>query len=263
MHNVILEFKGTQIGVSTNAQEVVDYLRVSHRALIVASARDLVGEIRVLQSEQAFECVASDALEHMLEPADLFDWLARQILDHFIRSHADLLWLHSACVTKDGRAFLLAGPAAQGKSTLSAALGKSGWNYFSDEVAPVRMSEDRVLPYARAPRPRIHPSNQVAASDAYELPRQLLSMEAKSADADALITWIVFLKFRFGAPTNLVRVTAGEAAIELVRNCFNFFDHRAEAVERIGKLALTTRCYVMEYGDSADATLELSAIADY
>jgi hypothetical protein len=262
LREIFVQFNRTQIEVSTDASEMVEYLLDSHAAMIATEAGKIVGYIRIARSESAFACVGADKVERVIQPSVLFDWVARQILDCFIQHHADLLWLHSAVLVKENRALLLAGPAAQGKSTLSAHLGNSGWTYFSDEVAPIRMNSDSVLPYPRTPRPRIHPPCEVAASKTYALPRRLVRIEESSTDREGSISWIVFLRFRYGAAPRLERISAGESALELVRNCSNLFSHRNEGIERIGRLALAARCYTLEYGESAGASSALNALSD-
>lgn len=49
-----------------------------------------------------------------------------------------VLPLHSACVVKEGRGILLAGASMAGKSTLTVALAKQGWEFLSDDWVYVR-----------------------------------------------------------------------------------------------------------------------------
>ena len=51
-----------------------------------------------------------------------------------------VLPLHSACVVKDGRGVLLAGQSMAGKSTLSVALAKHGYEFLSDDWVYVRLA---------------------------------------------------------------------------------------------------------------------------
>ena len=53
--------------------------------------------------------------------------------------------LRAATVERDGRAMLLVGLAATGKSTVAAALVGSGWRLIGDAVAPVRAGDDGVV----------------------------------------------------------------------------------------------------------------------
>jgi len=58
----------------------------------------------------------------------------------------DLVLVHAGVVVRDGRALLVAGPSGRGKSTLTAALVKRGFAYFSDEIAALT-TEGNVLRY--------------------------------------------------------------------------------------------------------------------
>jgi hypothetical protein len=47
----------------------------------------------------------------------------------------DLITLHAACVTRNGRGILLAGNSGVGKSSLSYACARSGWTFVSDDAS--------------------------------------------------------------------------------------------------------------------------------
>ena len=64
---------------------------------------------------------------------------------------------------------------------------------------------------------------------------------------------IVFPLFRHGAAPELSLRLPGDAALDLLRNCTNFGDHKEIAVARIARLAATVPMYHLSYGDGQAA----------
>ena len=61
----------------------------------------------------------------------------------------DYLFLHSAAMAKGNKAVLLPGPSESGKSTLTLGLLNYGYQYLTDEVVVINLSDLRVLPFQR------------------------------------------------------------------------------------------------------------------
>lgn len=69
--------------------------------------------------------------------------MARMILRELV-TH----WMiHAACVSRDGKAVVLAGGSGMGKTTLAAHLGAKGFALLSDEFAPISRSDGFVEPF--------------------------------------------------------------------------------------------------------------------
>lgn len=62
----------------------------------------------------------------------------------------DLYFIHGAALEYNGRACLLIAPSGSGKSTTAWALLHHGFNYLSDELAPLHMELLQVEPYPHA-----------------------------------------------------------------------------------------------------------------
>lgn len=63
---------------------------------------------------------------------------------------ADHILFHAGAVERDGKVILIAGDSGHGKSTLTAALTMSGFNYLTDEIASVEPETLNVIPYPKA-----------------------------------------------------------------------------------------------------------------
>lgn len=74
----------------------------------------------------------------------------RLLLEHALGEAQDVWVLHAGAVALNGRALLLLGESWAGKTTLASALAARGGALLSDDYAPVRASDLRVLPFPRA-----------------------------------------------------------------------------------------------------------------
>jgi hypothetical protein len=249
-----VQFNETQVLFRTDVEEVADYVARSHKAMIVPTGDRVVGRVEVLHSDRGYIFQGTDRLDFAGEARLLFDLLTRDILAQFMRAHADLLWLHAGVVEDQQRAVIIVGPSAQGKSTLATRLIELGWGYLSDEMAPIRMTTDEVLPYARTPVRRLNPGRSVAAHESTELEREAFELTPKQVRHSATtIGLIIFPRFSYGSSTALTMVTPGEASIELICNCMNFPEHRAAAVAKVAGLCASIPGYRLDYGNGREA----------
>ena len=69
----------------------------------------------------------------------------------------DLYFLHAAVLARNGAAFAFPAPAGSGKSTLTWALANRGFDYLSDELAPIDLEDGTVLPFLRPICLKTHP----------------------------------------------------------------------------------------------------------
>jgi len=66
-----------------------------------------------------------------------------------VRSLAEVYLLHAAVVERDGRAWVVSGPAGSGKTSLGRALVARGFGFMSDDLAPLAVSDGRIHPFPR------------------------------------------------------------------------------------------------------------------
>lgn len=156
----------------------------------------------------------------------------------FMRARPDLLWIHAGVVERDGEAMLLAGPTGQGKSTLSTRLLEMGWKFMSDDLAPLRMSSDEVLPFPQKPARRIHPGREIESTRVWEIEREVVPVsECKTRSAPALVSKVVFVKYVPESEPSISSLRPATGAFDLLQSAFNMDDHRIAAVEKVTALA--------------------------
>ena len=81
----------------------------------------------------------------------VFGYLMNQLHAWLWARLPDVLPLHSGAVAWEGRGLVIPAASGGGKTTLALELSSHGWDYLSDEFAPICLSTLRVLPFARRP----------------------------------------------------------------------------------------------------------------
>lgn len=124
----------------------------------------------------------------------------------------DVLFVHAGAVAIGGAGLVLAGPRGSGKTTVSLALASRGHDFFSDEVAAIRVTPGTLLPVRRATSIRSGPRAAGVDAALRDAPRRWETypdgtprLRADPADLSAPLTtgevplrWLLFLR-RFAA----------------------------------------------------------------
>lgn len=176
--------------------------------------------------------------------------------------------LHAAALLKGDRVVLLPGDSGSGKTTLAAALLQRGFQYLSDEFAPLSLPRLRVRPYPLPLRLRERMLPLLLPLDG------LLSLwpEPFWARGERVFyglpvsrvlprgEWpvgsIVFPRIEVGGPTEVQRVKPGIAALHLLAHLINAPLLREAGVKAAADLATAIPCYTLTVGE-VDAAARL------
>jgi hypothetical protein len=124
--------------------------------------------------------------------------------------------IHAACVALDGRGVLLCGESGAGKTSLSWACARAGWQFVSDDTSHLLHSESTRRVIGNCHRVRFRPSAaelfpelagaeitpRVFGKPSVEMPTA--SMENITTASSAQADFIVFLNRQHPGPANLV-----------------------------------------------------------
>jgi hypothetical protein len=257
-----VDFDGTQILCRTDVDQIADWIVESYSPMLVGRATRQVGKVEVYQTPSGYSLRGSSAQEIAFGPRYAFNWLKMEVLYGFSLSRPDLLWLHAGVVRDGGVTVLIVGPSGSGKSTLTTHLCQRGWRFLSDEVAPLSMATDDVLPYPQAPSRRLNPGRAMEPEEVEALDREFWKPPADVIwHGSSKVGFAVFPRFAHGLPAKLLQMDAGEASLELIRNAANFYDHKAAAVARLTNLAKSIPCSVLEYCDGTEAAAVIEVAA--
>lgn len=144
--------------------------------------------------------------------------------------------LHAAVLERGGRAVVLMGDSGAGKSTLCAALALSGWRLLSDELGLVDLQNGLIAPIARP----VSLKNQSIDIIRQFSPRAILgpvcrtdhkgavahlrppSASVQQMEMPAVPRWLMFVRYKQGAPLEVNSVPRVHAFADLSRGTFNY-----------------------------------------
>jgi len=185
------------------------------------------------------------------------------------------LIVHAAAIEKNGRVAILPGAPGSGKSTLAAGLVHRGWRLLSDELALIRRDDGQVVPLARPINLKNASIDVLKAfvpgavfSDAVldTVKGTVALMRAPDdslarVDDVAPVGWIVFPRWRSGAPARLTPFSKAAGLIEIGHHAMNYSLHGAQAFALLSEILEKSDCYRFAYGDLNEAASAFDALA--
>lgn len=186
-------------------------------------------------------------------------WITHDIL----YSQPQNLHLHGGGFRYGNAAVLLPGGHGAGKTSLTLEALYRGYQVYSDEILVVDPERVRLLPYPRCfvvkePGMRLFPhlqglyrtrGPQKAGRSVmvwYVNPREIRPDYLAS---DAPCGWLLFPRFRAGAPTRLAALSELEVVGKLLSCIFTFFLNTDATLTGVAALARRCRAYHLEFGE--------------
>jgi hypothetical protein len=251
---LFIDFDGLQVEVVTEVAAARDLFERTYRSMLVPDLTARAGLIEVHETPRGYSVNGLETLDFKQRRFEaLVDYIKLDVVRQFVKARPDLLWMHGAAVEREGSALLIVGRSGQGKSTLSTRLCEAGWRFLSDDVAPIRMDADEVIPFPQSAFRRVYPGHEIGADETGFLSKEEVPLPDSALHLNpAPIRAVVFPSFKHGASSGMEQLSPGNAAIEFMANCFNFDDHQATAVARIARLAELIPMYRLTYGDGSD-----------
>jgi len=185
------------------------------------------------------------------------------------------LIVHAATIEKNGRVALLPGAPGSGKSTLAAGLVHRGWRLLSDELALIRRDDGQVVPLARpinlknasidvlkafVPGAVFSDSVLDTVKGTVALMRAPEDSLAR-VDEVAPVGWIVFPRWRAGAPARFAPFSKAAGLIEIGHHAMNYSLHGAQGFALLSDILESSACYRFAYGDLNEAANAFDALA--
>jgi PqqD family protein of HPr-rel-A system len=176
--------------------------------------------------------------------------------------------LHASAVCRGERVAIFPATSNSGKSTLAAGLVRAGLGYVTDETVAVDLSTGRVLPYPKPisldrgswplfaeVAPSVADSSERFFENEWHLDPSRLHRDAATEhpSADSHVTLVAFPTHRAGAPTELTRMSRGEALMLLLENSFNPTSNGAAGMAALARIAATARVGRLVVGELHDA----------
>ena len=191
---------------------------------------------------------------HCHDSYDLIYNFEKDMTERLQLLRADLFFIHGAALSVAERCVIITGESGSGKSSLAWFMSHHGYDYLSDELAPVDPVFLQVEPYPHALCLKNKPLSKPALPDstqytevtihvpAYELPTRALNRPCP-------LSFLVFIDGSLKGQNLVVRAIGGaESAARLYSNGLNQLSHRGDGLPVVADIARGVPAYLMSGG---------------
>lgn len=171
---------------------------------------------------------------------------------------SDLFFLHSAVIVLDGNACLLVGHSGAGKSTTCWGLQHHGFEYLSDELAPIDVQRMTVHPYPHALCMKTAPpTGYPVPPNAWLTPRGVhIPLPTSSRDPLPLCAVFVVEYAPQHTRPEIVSMRGAESAVRLYPNALNPLAHSNDGMDAVARIATSvpvSRIACADLGETCEA----------
>lgn len=241
---------GCNVVVKCEDQASTKLIREAYSAFLNAPGPDLAETLRcrITRSDHnnGWDLLCETDVVQCPDTADLLYYFEKSMTLWIQSKRPELFFTHAASLSINDQCVVIVGASGSGKSSLAWSLGNLGFQYLSDELAPIHPTRMHVEPYPHAlclktkpisgpslPRSTIHTSATMHVP-AYEL-------MVHSIERPCQIGALVFIdSYRNGRSMELKAISSAEAGARLYANGLNQLAHIGDglpAATRIAKSA--------------------------
>ena len=145
--------------VECESEHIVSILRAGFSAFLVEQCDYTLKYSITTGKEQGF-IIQRYGLDHEMGAENTYALLYNFEKDLTIElelCRKDLFFVHGAALELGGKAILISAPSGSGKSTTTWAWLHHGFNYLSDELAPIALDTLNIQPFPHALNQKKHP----------------------------------------------------------------------------------------------------------
>jgi len=180
----------------------------------------------------------------------LIYWLEKDITVEMQYLCSSLFFMHGAALEKQGEVVLLTGASGAGKSTTTWGLLNNGFNYLSDELAPINLETMHVSPYPHAVCLKSHPplyplpEETLKTEHTMHVPVELLPCDAHLETFPLTKVIIVQYSAENAVPV-LTKLSGSSACMNIYANGLNQLAHEKDGLAAAFKIAKNCECYLL------------------
>ncbi len=150
---LVFQMVGCEVAINCRDRLAAQLILANYDAMQVDrnGNPDLQYEVRRRRNNSQF-CLARQGRKLITAAyeGELLFILEKELTIELQKIRRELYFLHAAALSLTGRGFLIAAASGTGKSTTAWALLHHGFDYLSDELAPVDLDSLRLEPYPHA-----------------------------------------------------------------------------------------------------------------
>jgi len=237
-------------------------LRECYSAFLISDETDsrpaLAYDVSLIGHGSGWLLSCDGAAMHCRNNHDLIYEFEKDMTERLQLLRADLFFVHGAALSVADRCVIISGESGSGKSSLAWCLSHLGFEYLSDELAPIDPPALDVEPYPHALclkgqplcEPALPDSTQYTAASnhvpAYELPTRAPARRCR-------LGFLVFIDRVSDSRELVVRcIGKAESAARLYSNGLNQLSHQGDGLPTVAAIASTIPSYLMSGGAIED-----------
>jgi len=209
--------------VDCETQEIVDILQVGFSAFVVELAAPVIRYAVSGNQESGFVIEREGEKPYQADNVyELLYGFEKDLTLELELQRKDLFFVHGAALALNDRAILISAPSGSGKSTTTWALLHHGFDYLSDELAPIQLESLNVEPFPHALNQKKHPPKP------YDLPEQTFKTDrTMHVPVEALPCKVVYeptpLVAMFYVQYNPAAMEPSITSVSVGQGCMNLF----------------------------------------
>jgi len=208
----------------------------------------LTYELKVNDSLSEFEIIRNDSISLKSQDVGMFVYqLEKDMTIELEKLCSSLFFMHGAALEKNGQVLVLTGRSGAGKSTTTWGLLNSGFNYLSDELAPINLESMEVTPYPHAVCLKKHPplyplpENTLKTKRTMHVPVE--SLPSFTCLESFPLTKILIVEFsEQNMEPGLTKLSQAEACMHIYTNGLNQLAHDNDGLAAASKIAAHCEC---------------------
>ncbi len=268
-HSLLLSIFDKEIHIETDSAYLFDAVTLNYSAFIHFEKNinfDIEYELYIDETKRKFEIIRNN--ETTLQSSDLGLFVYQLEKDITIELQylcSSLFFMHGAALEYNGEVLLLTGRSGAGKSTTTWGLLNNGFNYLSDELAPVNLESMHVAPYPHAvclkKQPPLYPlpDNILQTNRTMHVPTALLPADSHLESFP--LTKVIIVEYSAdNMKPVLTKLSQASACMNIYSNGLNQLAHENDGLTGASRIAESCECYSLAAAELDDTCKLISSL---